>query len=222
MNSWRRLLVAAAFLLTGALTLRLVAHDHLEPRALLALMREWAAGGWGPLVFVAAYLVGTSLLVPAVAFHIVAGVLFGFGPGVAFSFLALNLVSNLHFGIGRAVGQQAVVDWLARRRWSFVSNELQQHGVLAMVAVRQLPLPFLAVNVAAGASGVAWRDFFFGSGLGALAPLLVYTSLATSLIDGVEGVGLIALARAAAGGFGMLVLAVAPRLWRRWRQTRPT
>ena len=59
--------------------------------------------------------------------------------------------------------------------------------MLATVLIRQLPLPFVGVNVAAGASPIPWPKWVAGNALGLLAPAVVYSQLAAAIADGVEG-----------------------------------
>ena len=189
---------------------------QFEPKLLVERLRELGTHPGAMGAFVVLYLVGTTALVPAVGFAIVAAVVWGYGPGVALSLLALNLVSNLQFWAGRWVGQARVERWLVRRGWS--GALLRESGVTTMIAVRQLPLPFVAVNVAAGVSPLKWWHFAVGSAIGGVPPTVVYTWFATALIEGVEGARSEALGKALLGGAAVLLLAVGPKLWARWRK----
>ena len=132
--------------------------------------------------------------------------------------MALNIVSNIHFWAGRWIGRARVVAWLTRRGWS--GALLRGTGIGTMIAVRQLPLPFLAVNVAAGVSPLKGWHFVVGSAIGALPPTVVYTYFATALIEGVEGARTEALLKALAGGVMVVSLGMAPKLWSWWKQRR--
>ena len=203
-------------LVPGALLLaRYKWADQFEPKQLIAQLQDLGARPAAVGVFVLLYLVGTSVLLPAAAFSIVAAVVWGYWPGVAVSLLALNGVSNIHFGLGRWLGQARVEAWLVRRGWS--AAVVRETGVTTMIAVRQLPLPFMAVNVAAGVSPLKWWHFAVGSAIGAIPPTLVYPYFATALLDGVEGARTEALLKALAGGAMIVTLALAPRLWARRR-----
>jgi uncharacterized membrane protein YdjX (TVP38/TMEM64 family) len=125
-------------------------------------------------------------------------------------------VSNLHFWIGRWLGQERVEAWLQRRGWS--GAVIRGSGISTLIAVRQLPLPFVAVNVAAGASPVTAWQFVIGSGIGGLVPTVVYSYFATALIDGAEGTKTQTLLKALAAGACVLAIALLPKLWARWRR----
>lgn len=189
--------------------------DAFEPRALVnALKRAGSEAGAVPL-FLLLYAVGTSLLLPAVGFGIVAAVVWGYLPGLAVSMVALNAVATGHFFVGRWLGRERVDAFLKRRGWDGVV--LRESGVATVIAVRQIPLPFVAVNLAAGASPLKWWHFAVGSAIGALPPGLVYTYFATALIDGVEGARTEAFVKALVGAAGMFTLVVAPKVLRWWR-----
>ena len=214
-GSWAVLLLVAGLLALA----RWRFGDQLEPKQLVQTLRELGSEPGAVPLFIGLYALGSSALLPAVGFHIVAAVVWGYWPGFALSMVCFNLVSNAHFWVGRWIGQARVEAWLARRGWSGAA--IHESGVTTMIAVRQLPLPFVAVNVAAGASPLKGWQFVVGSGLGGLPPTLVYTYFATAMIEGVEGARTEALLRALGGGAMVLLLALAPKLWARWRNKPP-
>ena len=61
-------------------------------------------------------------------------------------------------------------------RLSRLSRRLARRGLLAIIAVRMVPVaPFTVVNLAAGASHIRFRDFAIGTGLGLLPGILAIT-----------------------------------------------
>ncbi len=213
-GTWLLLVLLAG----GLLLVRWKWGAQFEPKLLVERLRELGSHPGAVPLFVLLYLAGTSILMPAVAFAIVAAVVWGYGPGMLVSLLALNLVSNVHFWLGRWVGKARVEAWLLRRGWS--GALLKQGGLGTMIAVRQLPLPFLAVNLACGVSPLKGWHFVVGSAIGALPPTIVYTYFATALLEGVEGARTEALLKALAGGAMVVTLGVAPKLFSWWRQRR--
>ncbi len=191
---------------------------QFEPKLLVGQLQSWGTHPAAIGIFILLYLVGTSLMLPAVGFAIVSAVVWGYLPGMAVSLLALNIVSNIQFAVGRTLGRERVEQWLESRGWS--GAVLKETGVATMIAVRQLPLPFLAVNVACGVSPLKWWHFVIGSAVGAIPPTVVYTWFATALLDGVEGARNEALLKALAGGAMMVSLALGPKVWARWKSRR--
>ena len=188
----------------------------------LTLIRQSSSEPWAVPAFAACYLVGTSLLMPAVSFHVLAGLTWGLGPGVLVSQLGLNFAGNIQFLVGRKLGQKRVSSWLAKRNLSRVEQLFHANGLWGMIAVRQLPLPFVGVNLMAGASPLRWWHFAVGSAAGALPPMIVYTWFAAEIYNGVAGARQGALLRALLAGAAMVVLAVLPKVISRLRaQTSP-
>ncbi len=178
----------------------------------LTLIRQSSSEPWAIPAFAVCYLFGTSVLMPAVSFHVLAGLTWGLGPGLLVSQLGLNLAGNVQFLIGRRLGQKRVTQWLAKKNLSRVEQLVHANGVWGMIAVRQLPLPFVGVNLMAGASPLRWWHFAVGSALGALPGMVVYTWFAAEIYNGVAGAKQGALVRALLAGAAMVALAVLPKL----------
>ncbi len=215
------LLLLAAFI-GAAVAIRLVAGDWLEPRTLVALVKAYGASWWAMPALALAYLIGSTFFVPAVVFHVVAGASFGFAPAVAFNLAVANVVSNLQFWGGRLLGRERVKAWLVARGQVALVAELEDRGLWTMLVIRQLPLPFVGVNAAAGASPMPWWHFLVGSGLGLVPNGVVFTYFAAALVEGVEGARTEALVRALSAGAGIIALALVSRyLQTRRRRAAP-
>ena len=185
----------------AAAALRVFAPSALEPQAALDALRGL------PLAtqvgaYLLAYVLLTTLAVPAFAFAIVAGIAFGLPWGFALAFFAANVASNLHFFLGRAAGAERVAPWLDRKG---LHLKLDKNTITAMLLLRAVPSPFLLANLAAGAAGVRWPTFLLGSGLGLVPQTLAFTALAAQVHAGVEG----ARATAIAWGVGGVCLLLA-------------
>lgn len=213
--------LALALLVGLAFAVRSWLGRELEPKVALERLRSVQGEWWAAPGFVIAYVIGTTLLLPATLFHMVAGAAWGFWPALAINFVAVNTVSSIHFLAARRLGGARVSRLLERYDLSIFRREAAlEHGFRAMVFVRLLPLPFVAVNAAAGLSPMRWRDFFFGSMVGAFPVLCAYTWFASSLVEGVAGAQREALWRAGAAGLCIFLATFLPRLWNRLRRNR--
>lgn len=202
-----------------ALVVRARWGEALELSALVALLHEAGASPWALAGNVAIYLLGTTLFVPSVVFHVAAGAALGFERAVGLNFLLANLASNLHFFAGRALGGGRVAPWLAQRGWTRVHAAVQGADGLTMVIVRQLPLPFLGVNLAAGTTPMRWRGFLLGNAVGLLPQVLIYTYFASAIAAGAEGARRDALIQGGLAGAGLIALGVGGRvLAARWQR----
>lgn len=151
----------------------------------LETFKQWGeairASPLTPLLVISAFLLGGLVLVP-VTFLILATAL-TFGPVNAFFYsLAGCLLSAVStYGIGRFLGRD-VVRRLAGGRLNRISRWLGRRGLLAVAAIRLLPIaPFTVVNMVAGASHIRLRDYFFGTLIGMGPGILAITVFEKSL-----------------------------------------
>jgi phosphatidylserine/phosphatidylglycerophosphate/cardiolipin synthase-like enzyme/uncharacterized membrane protein YdjX (TVP38/TMEM64 family) len=129
----------------------------------------WVLGAYA-LASLAAVPVTLLILLTALAF----GPLAGFGYGLAGSLLGAALA----YGIGRVLGRDAVRR-LAGSRLNALSRRLARRGLLAMLAVRLVPVaPFTVVNLICGASHIRFRDFLLGTLVGMAPGILAVTIFA--------------------------------------------
>ena len=212
-------------LLLGAFTAAVVvASRHggelYQAQGLLAALEAVRRSPFLPLAY-AALFGATSLLVPAFAFFVLAGALWGFWPGCLVGWLAATLWAHLHFAAGRWLLRGPVRAWLQDPRLGLLRRELEQGGVLAVVVVRQLPLPFVGVNAAAGASPIGWGRFALGNAAGLVPSAVVYAWSAAAILGGVEGAREVAALRVLVAAAAILALGISSRLVRRWAQRHP-
>ena len=120
-------------------------------------------------VITALYLVAGLVRVPLVLSVLAAAAILGAGLGFLHSLIGLLGSAALLWGLGRALGR-ARVRRLAGWKINRVQRALTRHGILAMLCLRLMPVAaFSSINLVAGASGVPFRDFLIGTGIG-MAP----------------------------------------------------
>jgi uncharacterized membrane protein YdjX (TVP38/TMEM64 family) len=213
------IILLASFTL-AAVALRARGATGLDPEVLLvALEAVRRTALLGP-AYVALFG-ATTLLAPAFGFFVLAGALWGLWPGCLIGWLTANLWAHLHFAAGRGLFRRQVTAWLQHPRLALLRRELEQGGVLAVVVVRQLPLPFVGVNAAAGASPIGWPRFALGNAAGLVPSAVVYAGTASAILDGVEGAREGALLKVLVGAAGVVLLGLGSRLVQRWAQRHP-
>lgn len=167
------------------------------------------AGPWGPVLYVLGYALLVLVPTPASVLTILGGALFGLAQGVALAWLGALLGAVGGFGLGRALGRDAV-DRLLGGRLALADRVLADHGLPAVLAVRLVPvLPFTALNYAAGLVGVRWRPYVVGSALGMLPGATAYAALGASGADPlgiVIGVGALVVLVVLGGWWGRRLL----------------
>ncbi len=171
--AWARVCALATLLLAVFVVEQLRGWDDVR------LLQEQvaAAGTLGAAVFVAGYAVLVLLPAPKALLTALGGALYGLWLGALLSWVAALLGAAAAFGLGRALGREAV-DRLTRGRVVRADRLLSEHGFGAVVAVRLVPvLPFTAINYAAGLTGVRWRAYAAGSAVGIVPGSLAYAAL---------------------------------------------
>lgn len=163
-----------ALLIGGGVALTLTT-DLPDPAALRD--RVAAAGVWGVVVFVGVYAALTLTPFPASALTIASGLLFGLVAGAAVVVFAATLGAWSAFLLARWLGR----DGVSRIRWARIASidaMLERRGLISVLLVRLVPLfPFMAVNYAAGLSGVRQRDYLLGTAVGIIPATVGYTAL---------------------------------------------
>ena len=178
----------------------------------------WAEGfgqqyWWAPLVVLLAYTPASIVLFPRPFITLFAVAAFGAWHGFVYAIAGILVACAVTYAVGTKLDRQTVRR-LARGRLTRMSQVMRHRGVLAMTAVRLVPLaPFAVVNVVAGAIRIPLRDFLVGSALGILPGTLVATVFGDQMITGLKDPRSINLWLVAAL---VLALVAATRLVRRW------
>lgn len=169
-----------------------------------------AAGPTGVAVFVIGYAVLVLVPTPASVLSILGGALFGLWWGALLVWGGALLGALGGFLVGRRLGRPAV-DRLLGGRLRQADRVLSDHGLLAVLAVRLLPLfPFTPLNYASGLLGVRLRDYALGTGVGMVPGVLAYTAIGASGADArgiAVGVGGLLALVLLGGGIGRRILA---------------
>ncbi|QYJ04164.1 TVP38/TMEM64 family protein [Nocardioides panacisoli] len=156
------------------------------PRQLQDLVES--AGWAGVVVFVLGYAVLVLVPTPASVLTILGGVLFGIWWGTLLAWCGALLGACGGFLLGRGLGRPAV-DRLLHGRLEQADRLLAAHGLVAVLAVRLVPLfPFTPLNYAAGLLGVRGRDYVLGTALGIVPGALAYAAVGAS---GANPVGIV-------------------------------
>lgn len=171
--AWGRLIALAAIILVASVAAGLIGLP--DPEELAADVA--GSGPAAPTVFVLLYAVVTLVPLPKNVLTVVAGLLFGLVAGTALAWLGALLGAVAAFGLGRVLGRDAV-ERITGRRVARVDALLSRHGLLAVLAVRLVPvLPFTAINYGAGLTAVRRRDYLIGTALGIIPGTVAYASL---------------------------------------------
>jgi phospholipase D1/2 len=186
----------------------------------------WAADfsnfWWAPLIVILAYTPACIVLFPRAFITLLAVAAFGAWHGLAYAMCGILLACALTYHVGTRMNRDTVRR-LARGKLTRMSQIMRHRGILAMTAVRLVPLaPFAVVNAVAGAIHLRFRDFMIGSALGILPGTLVATVFGDQLVSGLKDPTSINLWLV---GALVIALVAGTRLVRRWlfgRASTPT
>lgn len=146
-------------------------------RALLAMVQRVDDMPLAPLAMMAAYVVGGLVLLPVTVLIVVTVVVFGPLYGGALALCGTVLSTAAGYAVGRLIGRNAVRRF-GGQRLNRLSQQLGEHGILAMVVMRLVPVaPFTLVNLVVGASRIRLRDCLLGTTIGMAPGILVSASL---------------------------------------------
>jgi phosphatidylserine/phosphatidylglycerophosphate/cardiolipin synthase-like enzyme/uncharacterized membrane protein YdjX (TVP38/TMEM64 family) len=148
-------------------------------RRLLDLVEQFDTLPFAPLAMVGAFVAGGLIMVPVTVLIVVTIIVFGPVLGAIYALAGVVLSAATGYGLGRVAGRDAVRRF-GGKRLNALSQHVGQHGLLAMVVLRLVPVaPFTLVNLVVGASRISFRDCLLGTTLG-MAPGIV---ISAALVD---------------------------------------
>ncbi len=211
-SPWSRLGLLVALLATAGTCVVL-----FEPQRLLAEGWPPQVGGAAAVVlFAVAYGVCTAAFVPRPLLNLAAGALFGSQAGLVGAVAGTVIGGGIAFGLGRALGQEALRPLLRGRVAASVDGQLSRHGFRSMLAIRLFPgVPFAAANYCAAVSRMRWASFLLATGIGSIPNTAAYVIAGSRASTPTSPTFLIAMGFIAATGLAGAVVA-----WRRRHRLR--
>ena len=211
-------------LLLGGLVLAALLLLPWRPWLQEALRQIGALGAWGPVLFVALYVLATVFLVPGSVLTLGAGAAFGVAWGSVYVSVASTAGAAAAFLVGRHLARDFVARRLASKPVFLAIDEAVGEGGWRIVLLTRLSpvLPFTLLNYAYGLTRVRFVDYLMASWIGMMPGTVLYVylgSVARTAADGarrspwewvVQGAGLLATLAVT-----LLVTRVARRSWRR-------
>lgn len=168
--SWPRLVALAVL----TIALLAVGHftgltEHLSRDNLRSLMDS--LGVWGVLLFVVLFAVGEFMHVPGIVFVLAALLAYGRVGGAIAAYAGALVSVSFAFLVVRRVGGQALAQ--VRRAWiAKVLAKLDQHPIPTVALLRIVFFLAPALNYGLAMTRISFRDFFIGSALGLLPPVI--------------------------------------------------
>lgn len=161
-------------------------------RAYLPGFAAWinGLGVWGPVAFIAGYVVACVAFIPASLLTLAAGAIFGLVKGVAVVFVAATLAATTAFLISRYLAREALEQRLAGdARFVAIDRAIGVEGFKIVALLRLSPvLPFSLLNYALGLTQVRFTDYLLASiGMIPATTLYVYVGTLAGLVATLAG-----------------------------------
>ena len=145
--------------------------------AYIPIFAEWVKGlgVWGPVAFIAGYVVAAVLFIPGSLLTLAGGAIFGLTKGVMIVFLAAVLGSSAAFLVSRYVARSSVERRLAgNARFAAIDRAVGAQGRKIVFLLRLSPVfPFNLLNYGLGLTNVRFVDYVIAS-IGMLPGTLLY------------------------------------------------
>ena len=149
--------------------------DWLDVDLVVASLRHFGSSFGLPAAILGLTL-ALTLAVPLMFLTLVALAAYGPLAGTVCVVVGALLGAAASYGIGMFLGRE-VVERMAGPRVNLLSRRLASRGLLAVIAVRLVPVaPFAVVNMVAGASHIRLRDLLLGTAIG-IAPATLVVAL---------------------------------------------
>ncbi len=133
-------------------------------------------GMWGPVIFVALYIVVCVLLLPGSITTLGAGVLFGVVKGS----IAVSIGSTLGATCAFLIGRYLARDWVSGKiagndKFQAIDEAVGAEGWKIVLLTRLSPIfPFNLLNYAFGLTRVSLKHYFFASWIGMIPGTIMY------------------------------------------------
>lgn len=138
---------------------------------------EWVQtlGAWGPIVFVAGYVLAAVAFVPGSVLTIGAGTIFGLVAGTVYVFVAASIAACIAFLLARTVAREAIEKRIAgNARFAAIDRAIGRDGRRIAFLLRLSPVfPFSLLNYALGLTQIRFADYAIAC-IGMLPGTLLY------------------------------------------------
>jgi len=140
------------------------------------------AGIWGPVIFALVYAAGICLFVPGTLLTTLGGAIFGAYQGFLYVWVGAMLGASAAFWIGRTLGRDLAASLVGDRLKKY-DEAIDRNGFATVLYLRQAYFPFTPMNFGMDRTPVRFRDYFFGTALGILVGVFIFTFFVGTVRD---------------------------------------
>jgi uncharacterized membrane protein YdjX (TVP38/TMEM64 family) len=148
------------------------ANQFFKQEALSRFLEE--AGFWAPLIYIIVYAVGVCLFVPGIVVTALGAAIFGAYWGFLYVWVGAMAGASAAFWIGRTLGRDFAASLIGDRLRKY-DDAIERNGFATVLYLRLVYFPFTAMNFGMGLTKVRFWDYFFGTGLGIIVGVFIFT-----------------------------------------------
>src|SRR5215470_110562 len=174
-SRWEWVLYVAA----GIAIVFVLKYFHIQD--LLKAALDWIGklGPWGPVIFVALYVVATVLFVPGSVLTLGAGAVFGVVLGSVCVSISATLGATAAFLVGRYLARDAIARKISKNeKFAAIDRAVADEGWKIVLLTRLSPVfPFTLLNYAFGLTRVKLGHYVLASWIGMIPGTVMYVYL---------------------------------------------
>ena len=158
-----------------------VAVKYFHVQDLLKAALDWIGklGPWGPVIFIALYIVATVFFIPGSVLTLGAGAVFGVVLGSVYVSISATLGATAAFLVGRYMARDAIARKIAKNeKFATIDRAVADEGWKIVLLTRLSPVfPFTLLNYAFGLTRVKLSHYVLASWLGMIPGTVMYVYL---------------------------------------------
>jgi uncharacterized membrane protein YdjX (TVP38/TMEM64 family) len=154
--------------------------NYLTPDGLGRLLET--ASIWGPVIFILVYAAGVCLFVPGTLLTTLGGALFGPYQGFLYVWAGAMLGASAAFWIGRTLGRDLAASLIGDKLKKY-DEAIERNGFATVLYLRLVYFPFTPMNFGMGLTRVRFWDYFFGTALGIIVGVFIFTFFVGTVRD---------------------------------------
>lgn len=175
--------------------------------------RAMADSSWAPMLILLAYTPACLLMFPRPLITLAAVIAFGPEKGFVFALSGILIAAFATYAVGLLL-PEATVHRIAGPRLPRIAETLRRRGLLAITALRLVPIaPFAIEGVVAAAIGIRLAPFLLGTLFGMLPGTLATTVFGDQLEAALDDPGRIDYGLLLTAAVGIVLLSLFVRRW---------
>ena len=174
-------IVLLAFIVAAIATVRFTpVKSYLTPAGLGLFLTM--AGIWGPVLFILVYTAGVCLFIPGTLLTTLGGAIFGAYQGFLYVWAGAMLGASAAFWIGRTLGRDLAASLIGDKLKKY-DEAIERNGFATVLYLRLVYFPFTPMNFGMGLTRVRFWDYFFGTALGIIVGVFIFTFFVGTVRD---------------------------------------